>query len=412
MSLIVQKYGGTSVGNVDRIKNVARRVAETYDDGNDVIVVVSAMGDSTDELIDLAHQISEMPSRREMDRLLSTGEQVTISLLTMALHSLGYNAISLTGPQVGIVTEGHHTRAKIAKVNTDRIKAELSQKNIIVVAGFQGVDENNDVTTLGRGGSDTTAVALAAAVHADLCEIFTDVDGVYTSDPRYVKKARKLDEIGYDEMLEMAVLGAGVLQARSVECAMLHEVVVSVRSSFNNNPGTLVRGGNLMEKKMVVRGVAKDVNVAKLAIIGVPDSPGMAFKIFNALGEEGVSIDMIIQSVNTDKFNDILFTVNTDDLKRSMAVLEKIAHEINAEGIKYDEKVAKVSIIGAGVSSTPGIAARMFEALAENEINIQAISSSEIKISCLIEQEKVDIALNAIHNKFFFSEEEDEIELS
>lgn len=412
MSLIVQKYGGTSVGNVDRIKNVARRVAETYNDGNDVIVVVSAMGDSTDELIDLAHQISEMPSRREMDRLLSTGEQVTISLLTMALHSLGYNAISLTGPQVGIVTEGHHTRAKIAKVNTDRIKAELLQKNIIVVAGFQGVDENNDVTTLGRGGSDTTAVALAAAVHADLCEIFTDVDGVYTSDPRYVKKARKLDEIGYDEMLEMAVLGAGVLQARSVECAMLHEVVVSVRSSFNNNPGTLVRGGKLMEKKMVVRGVAKDVNVAKLAIIGVPDSPGMAFKIFNALGEEGVSIDMIIQSVNTDKFNDILFTVNTDDLKRSMAVLEKIAHEINAEGIKYDEKVAKVSIIGAGVSSTPGIAARMFEALAENEINIQAISSSEIKISCLIEQEKVDIALNAIHNKFFFSEEEDEIELS
>lgn len=414
MALIVQKFGGTSVGNVERIKNVARRVVESYKKGNKLIVVVSAMGDSTDELIGLANALSDMPSKREMDRLLSTGEQVSISLLAMAIQAEGFPAKSLTGPQVGIVTEGQHTKAKIASINTQRIFDEINQGNIIVVAGFQGVDENNDITTLGRGGSDTTAVALAAAVKADICEIYTDVDGVYTADPRYVKTAKKLDEICYDEMLELANLGAGVLQARSVECAKLHNVKLVVRSSFNNNEGTAVVGGDgNMEKKMVVRGVAKDANIAKLAILNVPDTPGIAYKILDALAKESICIDMIIQSINTDKFNDILFSVSRDDLKHALAILEKVAAEIGAEGVVSDSSVAKVSIVGAGIASTPGVAAQMFEALAEVGANIQAISTSEIKVSCMIEESMIDKAMQAIHDKFFLTEEcSDEIEVS
>lgn len=406
MALIVQKFGGTSVGNVERIKNVARRVLSSYKAGNKLIVVVSAMGDSTDELIGLANSITDTPSRREMDRLLSTGEQVSSSLLAMAIAALGYPAKSLTGPQVGIVTEGQHTKAKIASINTERIFKEIDEGNIIIIAGFQGVDENDDITTLGRGGSDTTAVALAAAVQADLCEIYTDVDGVYTADPRVVKSAQKLDEICYDEMLELANLGAGVLQARSVECAKIHNVKLVVRSSFNNNVGTAVVGGDsIMEKKMVVRGVAKDSNVAKLAILNVPDVPGIAYKILNALAAESISVDMIIQSINTDKYNDILFTVCRDDLKHALSILQDVAARIGAEGVVSDSSVAKVSIVGAGIASTPGVAAKMFEALAEVGANIQAISSSEIKVSCLIEESLVDEAMQAIHDKFFLTEE-------
>ncbi len=407
MGIVVQKFGGSSVANVARIRNVAGIVAETRKKGKDVVVVVSAMGDTTDHLVELAHEISSLPPRREMDMLLSTGEQVSSALLAMAIMEQGQPAISLTGQQVGIITDSMHTKAKIVDIDQDRIKSELGKGNIVVVAGFQGVNGQNDITTLGRGGSDTTAVAVAAALGAELCEIYTDVDGVYTADPRCVVNARKLDEITYDEMLELASMGAGVLQPRSVECAKLNGVDLCVLSSFNRVEGTYVREGLKMEKKVVVRGVAKDENVAKIAIMKVPDTPGVAFKVFDSLSQEGINVDMIIQSVNSDNFNDILFTINKDDLNRARRILEKIVLEIGAKGVIDDADVAKISIVGAGVASTPGVAAQMFGALAESNINIQAISTSELKISCLVARSAIYRAMQAVHDKFALSNEGD-----
>jgi aspartate kinase len=405
MGIVVQKFGGSSVANPERIKRVAQRVITEYKKGNSIAVVVSALGDTTDELIRLAKQISKIPPKREMDMLLATGEQVSIALLAMAIIEEGYPAISLTGQQVGIITDSMHTKAKIININQQRIMEEFTKGNIVIVAGFQGVNEFNDITTLGRGGSDTTAVAIAAALNADLCEIYTDVDGVYTADPRVIKNAKKLQEISYDEMLELASLGAGVLQSRSVECAKLHGVELCVRSSFNNNDGTYVKEESKLEKKVLVRGVAKDTNVAKIAILEVPDTPGIAYRVFNALAEEGINIDMIIQSINTDKFNDILFTINQDDLDRTLLITERLVAEIKAGGFVYDTEVAKISIVGAGIASNPGIAARMFEAFAEKSINIQAISTSELKISCLISEKMAIEAMQVVHDKFALSNE-------
>ena len=402
----MQKFGGSSVANADKMKNVANRVIKCRQNGNAVVVIVSAMGDTTDELIHLARQITERPSQREMDRLLSTGEQVSIAILTMAIQASGVDAVSLTGSQVGIITEGMHTKAKIARVNTDRILKELGDNRIVVIAGFQGIDANGDVTTLGRGGSDTTAVAIAAALHADICEIYTDVEGVYSADPRIVPDARKLATISYDEMLELANLGAGVLHARSVECAKLHEVALCVRSSFVENDGTVVKETCAMEKKILVRGVARDSNVAKVAILNVPDIPGVAYRLIKDLADKSIAIDMIIQSINNESHNDILFTVCQDDLPITLEVLQQTAQEIKADRIVYDDKVAKVSIVGAGISSNPMIAAKMFESLAEEQINIQAISTSEIKISCLINEKDAVRAVRAIHAGFALSADE------
>ncbi len=406
MGIVVQKFGGSSVANADKMKNVANRVIKCRQNGNAVVVIVSAMGDTTDELIHLARQITERPSQREMDRLLSTGEQVSIAILTMAIQASGVDAVSLTGSQVGIITEGMHTKAKIARVNTDRILKELGDNRIVVIAGFQGIDANGDVTTLGRGGSDTTAVAIAAALHADICEIYTDVEGVYSADPRIVPDARKLATISYDEMLELANLGAGVLHARSVECAKLHEVALCVRSSFVENDGTVVKETCAMEKKILVRGVARDSNVAKVAILNVPDIPGVAYRLIKDLADKSIAIDMIIQSINNESHNDILFTVCQDDLPITLEVLQQTAQEIKADRIVYDDKVAKVSIVGAGISSNPMIAAKMFESLAEEQINIQAISTSEIKISCLINEKDAVRAVRAIHAGFALSADE------
>jgi aspartate kinase len=406
LGIVVQKFGGSSVANAAKMKNVASRVLKCQQGGDKVVVIVSAMGDTTDELIHLAKQITEQPSQREMDRLLSTGEQVSIAILSMAIQDAGGKAVSLTGSQVGIMTEGMHTKAKIAHVNTDRILEELGGGKIVVIAGFQGMDVNGDVTTLGRGGSDTTAVAIAAALHADVCEIYTDVEGVYTADPRIVPDARKLATISYDEMLELANLGAGVLHARSVECAKLHEVALCVRSSFVEYEGTVVKETCVMEKKILVRGVAKDSNVAKVAILNVPDIPGVAYRIIKDLADKSIAIDMIIQSINNENHNDILFTVCQDDLSIALEVLKKTAGEINADQVVYDDKVAKVSIVGAGISSNPMIAAKMFESLAGEEINIQAISTSEIKISCLINEIDAARAVRAIHAGFALSADE------
>jgi len=406
LGIVVQKFGGSSVANADKMKNVANRVIKCRQNGNAVVVIVSAMGDTTDELIHLARQITERPSQREMDRLLSTGEQVSIAILTMAIQASGVDAVSLTGSQVGIITEGMHTKAKIARVNTDRILKELGDNRIVVIAGFQGIDANGDVTTLGRGGSDTTAVAIAAALHADICEIYTDVEGVYSADPRIVPDARKLATISYDEMLELANLGAGVLHARSVECAKLHEVALCVRSSFVENDGTVVKETCAMEKKILVRGVARDSNVAKVAILNVPDIPGVAYRLIKDLADKSIAIDMIIQSINNESHNDILFTVCQDDLPITLEVLQQTAQEIKADRIVYDDKVAKVSIVGAGISSNPMIAAKMFESLAEEQINIQAISTSEIKISCLINEKDAVRAVRAIHAGFALSADE------
>ena len=409
MGIVVQKYGGSSVANPERIKNVARRVIKSKAAGDDIVVVVSAMGDTTDELIILARQVSDYPSQREMDRLLSTGEQVSIAIVTMAIEALGIKAVSLTGPQVGIITEGMHTKAKIARVNTDRIQAELGAGKIVVIAGFQGIDENGDITTLGRGGSDTTAVAVAAALGADKCEIYTDVDGVFSADPRVVPNAQKINAISYDEMLELANLGAGVLHPRSVECAMLHQVKLLVRSSFNDSSGTEIKENEAMEKKILVRGVAKDANVAKVAIMNVPDIPGVAYRIIQDLADHGIAIDMIIQSINNNNHNDLLFSLCQDDLQVAIDVLNKTVLEIKAEGIVYDSNVAKVSIVGAGIASDPNIAAKMFESLAKANVNVQAISSSEIKISCLIAEDEAIKAVNAIHAGFALAEDEGDV---
>lgn len=403
----MQKFGGSSVASVERIKNIAGRVKAEKDNGNRVVVVVSAMGDTTDEMLNLAKQIGPLLSEREIDMLLATGEQQSAALLALTLNNMGCKAVSLTGWQAGIYTDTLHTKARISKIHPDRIWKELREGNVVVVAGFQGMTGDGDITTLGRGGSDTTAVALAAVLKADICDIYTDVDGVYTADPRVVPNAKKLSWISYDEMLELASLGAVVMQPRAVEFAKLHGVRVQVRSSFNGGNGTTIMEGREMENGRIVTGVAHDLNVAKLALFDVPDVPGMAKTIFKALAQQGINVDMIIQSATRDERNDISFTITRDDLARALPVVEKVAGEIGANGFTYGEDVAKVSIVGAGMQSNPGVAASMFEALADEGINIQMISTSEIKVSCIIDADSVEKAVNALHAKFRLHEIEE-----
>lgn len=399
MALIVQKFGGTSVANKERVMNVARRIIETYKQGNTVVVVVSAQGRTTDELIEKALEINENPSRREMDVLLSAGEQMSMALLAMAIQKLGYPAVSLTGYQAGIYTDSHYGNARVLGVNTERIFNELDKKNIVIVAGFQGKNKFDDITTLGRGGSDTTAVALAAALKADLCEIYTDVDGVYTADPRIVPNARKLKDISYDEMLELATLGAKVLHNRSVELAKKYNINLVIRSSFNNEEGTTVKEVEKVEG-MIVRGVTKDDNIARITVLGVEDKPGKAFQIFSLLAKENISVDLIIQSEGREDKKDIAFTVSKRDLPKALEVLNENLAVIGACGVEYCDKWSKVSIVGAGMINHPGVAAKMFEALYDADINIHMISTSEIRISVLIDAEDADKAVNFIHNKF------------
>jgi aspartate kinase len=398
--LIVQKYGGTSVGNPERIKNVAKRVVRTKEEGHDVVVVVSAMSGETDKLINLASQVNDNPDPREMDMLLSTGERVTIALLALAIQSLGYKAQSFTGRQAGIVSDNVHTKARIEKISGERVRHALTEGKIAVVAGFQGITESDDVTTLGRGGSDLSAVAVAAALKADVCDIYTDVDGVYTTDPNMVPQARKLDKISYDEMLELASLGAKVLQTRSVEFAKKYNVPVRVLSSFNDNPGTLVTKEDPDMEKVVVSGVAYDKNQVKVTVQGVPDKPGVAAKIFNTISDNNVVVDMIIQNVGEGGLTDMSFTVPKTDAKKTAEVMKKIVAEIGAKGVSVKEDIAKVSIVGVGMRSHSGVAARMFSAFAKEGINIMMISTSEIKISCVIDAKYTELAVRVLHETF------------
>jgi len=400
MALIVQKYGGTSVANVERIKKVAENIYKTRSQGNKMVVVVSALGDTTDELISLAKQINPQPSSREMDMLLATGEQVSIALLAMALEAINVPVISFTGPQVGIITDNVHTKARIKEIKTERIQEELEQNKVIIVAGFQGKTCENEITTLGRGGSDTTAVALAASLKAKLCEIYTDVEGVFTADPRIVTKASKLSRISYDEMLELASLGAKVLHPRSVELAKLYKVPLCVRSSFVNKEGTVVVENELLEKELVVTGLAHDLNVAKIGVFDVPDQPGVASAIFDGLAQANINVDMIVQSAMRNNINDIAFTIPKDDLEKALEIVKKVGKEIGASEIVYDDNLAKVSIVGAGMISSPGVAAKMFNILAKNKINLEMISTSEIKVSCIIKSNEVEKALIALHDGF------------
>ena len=399
MALIVQKFGGSSVANRDRLFNVARIVANTRAAGNDVVVVVSAQGDTTDDLIAKAAEITHDPSQREMDMLLSTGEQISIALLAMALGELDCPAVSLTGWQAGFQTNSSYTRARIKKLDTERLETELSKNRVVVVAGFQGLNSAEDITTLGRGGSDTSAVALAAALHADLCQIFTDVDGVYTADPRIVRKARKLDEITFDEMLELASLGAQVLNNRSVELAKKYAVNLEVLSSLTNVPGTIVKEVTSVEG-MLIKGVAKDVNVAVISILEVPDVPGMSFRVFSLMAQKKINVDIILQASGRDGTKDLIFTVPLDDAETACRLLEENLASIGGKEVKVDTDVAKVSIVGAGMQSHSGVASRMFEALCDNNINIRQISTSEIKISVLIDKAEADRAVNAVHDAF------------
>ena len=399
MALIVQKFGGSSVANAEKIFNVAGRVIDTYNEGNDVIVVVSAMGDTTDDLIELAQQINPNGSKREMDMLLSTGEQVTISLLAMAIEKLGYPVVSLTGWQIGMKTDSHYSNARIHKVDAERIHTELDKKRIVIVAGFQGINKFDDITTLGRGGSDTTAVAIAAALHADLCEIYTDVDGVYTADPRIVKNAQKLETISYDEMLELASLGANVLHNRSVEMAKKYHVNMAVKSSFNKVEGTYVKEADKVEK-MMIKGVARDNDVARIAVVGLEDRPGTAFNIFSKLAKEKINVDIILQSIGRGGKKDIAFTVNEGNMEKAIAIIEENKDLIGFETIEHRTDVSKVSIVGAGMVNNPGVASMMFEALYNAGININMISTSEIKVSVLIDQSDAEKAVKAIHEKF------------
>lgn len=398
MALIVQKFGGSSVANAERVMNVARIVTDTYKQGNDVVVVVSAQGDTTDDLIEKANEINPHASKREMDMLLASGEQISISLLAMAIEKLGYPSCSLLGWQAGFSTNSVYGSARIKKVSAERIKMEIAKKNIVVVAGFQGLNKYDDITTLGRGGSDTSAVAIAAAMHADRCQIYTDVEGVYTADPRKVKGARKLSEITYDEMLELATLGAQVLNNRSVEMAKKYNVKLEVLSSLVSAPGTIVKEVASMEK-MLVRGVTKDTDVARISIIGVPNVPGIAYKIFGKLAAKNVNVDIILQSVGRGDTKDIAFTTTKANVEATINTLRELDLLSGLE-IVCDENVAKVSVVGAGMESHPGIAAKMFEALFEADINIQMISTSEIKISVLIDIEDGDKAVEAVHNAF------------
>jgi len=400
MPLIVQKYGGSSVADAERIKSVARRIAQARDKGDQVVVVVSAMGETTDELIRLAYQVNRRPDDRELDVLLSTGETVSSTLLAMALENMGYEAISLSGAQAGIRTTTVYRGARIAKVDPGRVIRELKKGNIVIVAGFQGITEGMDITTLGRGGSDTTAVALAASLGAEICQIYTDVDGVYSADPRLVAEAHRLDEIGYEEMLEMASYGARVLHPRAVELGELYNIPILVASSFSDRPGTLIHGGVSMEVRNKVRGITHDLEVAKITVIGVPDRPGIAAALFQPLAGAGVSVDNIVQNASIENITDLTFTVAEGDLDKAMAVVGPIAKEIGAKECVSDAKVGKVSVIGTGMQNTPGYAARMFGALSQQDINIQLITTSEIRITCIISKARVKDAVRALHQAF------------
>ncbi len=398
--LIVQKYGGTSVANLERIRKVAERVIEAKQAGHDVVVVVSAMAGETDRLLNLARSITEAPPLRELDMLVSTGEQITSSLLAITLHAMGYKARAFLGYQIPIYTSNLFTKARIKEIRVEKIRTALNQGEIVVVAGFQGVTEEGDITTLGRGGSDTTAVALAAALKADLCEIYTDVEGVYTADPRIVPQARKLPKVSYEEMLEMASSGAKVLEMRSVELAMIYKVPLVVRSSFNHTEGTLITEEDEEMEKVLVSGLTYNRNEARISLYGVPDVPGVAAKIFGPIGAAGIVVDMIIQTGRPDGKADLTFTVPRTDFKQALEIVNKIAQELKAERVEGDDRIAKVSIIGAGMRTHSGVATKMFETLAKHGINIMMISTSEIKISCVIDEKYTELAVRALHEAF------------
>ena len=407
MKIIVHKYGGTSVGDIERIKTVARRICRAKEPGVGLVVVVSAMGGTTDELINLAQDINSEPSEREMDQLISTGEQISSALLAMAIHHDGFDAVSLTGIQVGILTDDSHTKARIFKITPEKIFQALKEDKIVVVAGFQGHNLQNDITTLGRGGSDTTAVALAAVLEAEVCEIFTDVDGIYTADPRIVPTAVKLDQISYDEMLELASLGAKVIQNRAVEFAKKFNVTLHVRSSFNEVQGTFVseEADTMSMEKVVIRGVTFNQEEAKLTLTMVPDTPGVAARIFKTIADGNINVDMIIQNVSAEGFTDVSFTVPRPELAKARGLVRDISREIGAGDVTVEDEIAKVSIVGVGMKSNPGVAATMFEALAEEKINIMMISTSEIKISCVVKSDDGERAARALHKAFELDQE-------
>ncbi len=399
MALVVQKYGGSSVANAGRIKNVARRIADRRGRGDDVVAVVSAMGETTDELIGLAHQITEHPEPREMDVLLSTGETVSSALMVMALHALGVDAISLSGAQAGMRTSSVHRNARILAMEPRRLRDEVGRGRVVIVAGFQGLTEGEDVATIGRGGSDTTAVAFAAALDA-ACEIYTDVEGVYTADPRIEPRARKLKEITYEEMLELASKGAKVMAPRAVELGAVYGIPILVASSFSEAPGTIIHGGVAMEEFKRVRGIAHDLDVAKITVRGVPDQPGIAASVFEPLAANHLSVDVIVQNASSEGLTDLTFTVSKGDLDRASPIVEKVAQQIHAAGVTTDDRIGKVSIVGTGIQSAPGFASRMFRSLFEEGINIEMISTSEIRITCIVREERVADAVRALHRTF------------
>ncbi len=400
MALVVQKYGGTSMGSIERIRNVARRVARTYDEGNDMIVVVSAMSGETNKLVALCNEMCEFPSEREYDVMVATGEQVSIALLAMCLQSMGYKAKSYMGFQVPIITDSAYAKARIEEIDGSKIREDLKNGTIVVVAGFQGIDREGSLTTLGRGGSDTSAVAVAAALNADVCEIYTDVDGVYTTDPRIVPEASKMDKVSYDEMLEMASLGSKVLQIRSVEFAKKYGVVIHVRSSFNDNPGTLVTKEDADMEAVLVSGITYDKNEAKISVMRVPDKPGIAAKLFSPLSDANITVDMIIQNVSHEGYTDLTFTVPRTDFKKALKIVEDAASRIEAAGVDSNENIAKVSIVGVGMRSHSGVASKMFSTLSAEGINIQMISTSEIKVSCVIDDKYTELAVRVLHDAF------------
>ncbi|MDP2921232.1 MAG: aspartate kinase [Candidatus Omnitrophota bacterium] len=399
-SLIVQKYGGSSVANTDRIKNVANRIASYRKKGHSVVVVVSALGDTTDELLELAGRITDKPSDRELDMLISTGEQVSVALLAMALHRIGIDAISLTGPQVGIITDRTHTKAKILKISADRIRLELKKGRVVIVAGFQGMNADQEITTLGRGGSDLTAVAVATTLNAGMCEIYTDVEGVYTADPRVVKDAKKLSVISYEEMLELASLGAQVMQARSMEVAKKYSVPLHIRSSFTDKEGTIISKEVKAMEEVLVSGVTANKGEAKVTICDVPDRPGIAAVIFKDISKADINVDMIIQNISRKGHTDLSFTVPMAELNKTKDVMNKIVRGVKAKGVVYNNEIAKVSIVGVGMKTHSGVAAKMFQALASKKINIDMISTSEIKISCVINKKYADGAVRVLHKAF------------
>jgi len=405
MALIVQKYGGSSVADAKKIRNVARRIAKAKDEGNQVVVVVSAMGKTTDDLIELAYQVNEQPGDRELDVLLSTGEIVSSTLLALALESLGHKAVSLTGAQAGIQTDSSYSRARILRVDTKRVVGELEKGNIIIVAGFQGVNQEMDITTLGRGGSDTTAVALAASLNAEICQIYTDVEGVYTADPHLIPGARKLKDIGYEEMLELASYGAKVMHNRAVELGELYNVPILVASSFTDSPGTIICKEASMEVKNKARGIAYDTNVSKVTVVSVPDHPGIAAAIFEPLARANISVDTIVQNASINNITDLTFTVARNDLVKAMSIVEPVVKSVGGKQCVTDSTLAKVSIVGTGMQNTPGYAARMFSTLHEQGINIQLITTSEIRITCIISEARVRDAVQALHQAFELEKE-------